>query len=143
MNLNTMNKRIREECVCVVCGKTFYPDKNVSGKYCSIKCYQIDKVKKKYQNYLKDDSRYNGRTNMSWVKPHILEEQNHRCDICGMIDIWNHKSIVFILDYIDGHANNNTRSNLRLICPNCDSQLETYKSKNKNSDRAYYHFHHR
>lgn len=34
-------------------------------------------------------------------------------------------------------------SRLRLICPNCDSQLDTYKSKNKNSDRIYYHNHHR
>lgn len=47
------------------------------------------------------------------------------------------------IDHINGHANNNTRTNLRLICPNCDSQLDTYKSKNKNSDRIYYHNHHR
>lgn len=25
-----------------------------------------------------------------------------------------------------------------MICPNCDSQLDTYKSKNKNSARAKY-----
>lgn len=37
----------------------------------------------------------------------------------------------------------NIRTNLRLVCPNCDSQLETYKSKNKNSDRIYHHIHHR
>lgn len=39
--------------------------------------------------------------------------------------------------HLDGHSNNNGRSNLRLICPNCDSQLETFKSKNKHSDRTY------
>jgi hypothetical protein len=50
---------------------------------------------------------------------------------------------VFILDHIDGKASNNRRDNLRCICPNCDSQLDTYKSKNKNSDRTYYHFNHR
>ena len=33
---------------------------------------------------------------------------------------------------------NINRDNLRLVCPNCDSQLDTYKSKNKNSDRAKY-----
>ena len=26
---------------------------------------------------------------------------------------------------------------LGCICPNCDSQLDTYKSKNKNSDKTY------
>lgn len=73
----------------------------------------------------------------------LLQEQEGKCDICGCSTIWNNKPLVFILDHIDGHANNNTRTNLRLICPNCDSQLDTYKSKNKNSDRIYYHNHHR
>lgn len=40
---------------------------------------------------------------------------------CKNPDIWNNKPLVFILDHIDGHANNNSRDNLRLICPNCDS----------------------
>ena len=40
--------------------------------------------------------------------------------------------------FIDG---DNVRSNLRLICPNCDSQLDTYKSKNKNGARSYYRYH--
>lgn len=46
--------------------------------------------------------------------------------------------LTFILDHIDGNADNNSRDNLRLICPNCDSQLSTYKSKNKNSARRKY-----
>ena len=54
-----------------------------------------------------------------------------------MQDTWNNKKINFILDHIDGNAANNDRSNMRLICPNCDSQLDTYKSKNKNSARNF------
>ena len=41
------------------------------------------------------------------------------------------------MDHVDGDASNSCRDNLRLICPNCDSQLETYKSKNKKSKRYY------
>jgi transcription initiation factor IIE alpha subunit len=43
---------------------------------------------------------------------------------------------VFVLDHINGDAARSDRDNLRLICPNCDSQLDTYKSKNKNSART-------
>lgn len=45
-----------------------------------------------------------------------------------------------ILDHIDGNAANNVRNNYRCVCPNCDSQLDTYKSKNKNGARHYYRY---
>ena len=69
------------------------------------------------------------------LKPHILKEQDNCCDICGVDNTWNGKPLNFVLDHIDGDAGNNLRINLRLICHNCDSQLDTYKSKNKNSAR--------
>ena len=73
-------------------------------------------------------------------KDDILEEQGGVCAICGMKPEWNGKELIFILDHIDGHASNNKRDNLRCICPNCDSQLDTYKSKNKFGDRYYYRY---
>lgn len=69
-------------------------------------------------------------------RDYILREQNGCCAMCSMPAIWNGKPLVFILDHIDGDAANSARENLRLVCPNCDSQLPTYKSKNKNSSRT-------
>lgn len=36
-----------------------------------------------------------------------------------------------ILDHVNGINNDNRIENLRFVCSNCDSQLHTYKSKNR------------
>ena len=36
-----------------------------------------------------------------------------------------------IIDHIDGDATNWSIDNIRLVCSNCDSQLPTYKFKNR------------
>ena len=69
------------------------------------------------------------------IRDYILEKQEHKCAICGMTDIWNNMPINFVLDHIDGDASNSCPNNVRLVCPNCDSQLPTFKSRNKNSAR--------
>ena len=66
----------------------------------------------------------------------LFQEQNGKCSICGIETFWNNKVLVFICDHIDGNSDNNKRNNLRMVCPNCDSQLPTYKSRNKNSKRT-------
>ena len=69
------------------------------------------------------------------IRQYISNRQDHKCAICGCEDVWNGKALTFILDHIDGNAAHSSSDNLRLICPNCDSQLDTYKSRNKNSAR--------
>ena len=64
-------------------------------------------------------------------KKRILHEQNNECTICGMKDTWQGKTLIFELDHIDGNNENNLRDNLRLVCPNCHSQTDTYCGRNK------------
>ena len=70
-------------------------------------------------------------------KKDIIEELNNVCAICGCSQEHNGKPLVFVLDHIDGDASNNRRENLRCLCPNCDSQLDTYKSKNKKRNELF------
>lgn len=69
-----------------------------------------------------------------------LLERNLRkdeCSVCGTLPIWNGLRLVLETDHIDGNRLNNTLENLRLICPNCHSQTDTYKARNKKTKKGY------
>lgn len=55
----------------------------------------------------------------------------NRCSLCGL-STWQEKDISLHLDHIDGNNRNNFLFNLRLLCPNCHSQTDTYCGRNKN-----------
>jgi hypothetical protein len=53
----------------------------------------------------------------------------NKCSICGLTD-WQKKPIVCRIDHINGKNNDYRISNLRIVCPNCDSQLPTFSGRN-------------
>ena len=65
------------------------------------------------------------------IKENLIE---YKCSICG-IDSWLGKEIKLHLDHIDGNSHNHLYENLRLLCPNCHSQTETYCGKNKKNKK--------
>lgn len=48
------------------------------------------------------------------------------CAICGQLPEWNGKPLVMVLDHINGVNNDNRLENLRLLCPHCNSQQDTF-----------------
>ena len=134
----TFNKGTMKSYTCKNCGKTHYSNQ----PFCSKDCCNEYHHKQRYKDFLEHPEKYNkANYQPSAFKQDILKEQDNKCAICGCSTEHNGKPLIFILDHIDGHASHNYRDNLRLICPNCDSQLDTYKSKNKNGERSYYRYH--
>ena len=119
---------------CIVCGKKLL--KNHKTEYCQEHLREHQK-QEKIENWLKTGTLGIGvdTTIRGTIRDYILQEQNQKCAICGIESYWNNQKLNFVLDHIDGDASNSNRTNLRLICPNCDSQLPTFKSRNKNSAR--------
>ena len=60
------------------------------------------------------------------IKEGIKEE---KCEVCGITE-WSDKKLSFELDHIDGNRTNHRLENIRIKCPNCHSQTETYRGKN-------------
>ena len=122
--------------LCKNCQKKIY---NTSRSGLCYDCYKQAENKKKIDRWLATGDTGCGvaTTLRNCIRDYIYNSQNNRCAICGIDRVWNNKVLNFILDHIDGNASNNHKNNLRLICPNCDSQLDTYKSKNKKSARNF------
>jgi hypothetical protein len=140
----TFNKGVTKygKGICLNCGKEFIVYANKQNKFCDNKCQGEYHHKLAYEEFLQgNESIMRANYSPKPFKDDILKEQGGVCAICSQLPIWNNKPLVFILDHIDGNAANNRRDNLRCICPNCDSQLDTYKSKNKNGARSYYRYH--
>jgi nitrate reductase cytochrome c-type subunit len=58
----------------------------------------------------------------------ILIEQNNCCLECGIKE-WRGNPISLELDHIDGNRKNETRNNLRYLCPNCHAQTPTWRGR--------------
>lgn len=111
---------------------------------------QYDSVRKHIERLSIDTSHwlgqahYKGRTfKMSSRKPlHELKSRgsvrrriivdgllDYECSVCKLSE-WLGKPLSLVLDHINGVADDHRLENLRFICPNCDSQSDTFAGRN-------------
>jgi hypothetical protein len=103
--------------------------KSSSKNYCSIKCQSDFKYNKRVEEWKSGIS-----APRNTIKKYLKQTFGDKCSVCG-INEWNNKKINLDLEHKDGNSDNNKPENLCLICPNCHSQTDTYKGKNKGNGR--------
>lgn len=79
---------------------------------------------KNYQRFL-DGLITDGKALKKW----LIATVGETCTLCGMLPEWNGNYLSLQVDHVDGNHKNNHPTNIRLVCPNCHSQTDTFSGK--------------
>ena len=97
--------------------------RSYASRYIEAKEY-LDSCKRIQTSKLKD----------KLIKEGLLE---YKCAICG-IHSWQNNPLTLQLHHLDGNSQNNSLSNLQLLCPNCHSQTDNYCGSANSTNTKYY-----
>lgn len=67
-------------------------------------------------------------------KKYLIELHNGKCQLCKLSS-WNDKPMPLVLDHISGNPYDNSLTNIRVICHNCNAQTPTFTGRNKGNGR--------
>lgn len=119
---------------CLICNKDLIKGQT---KFCCQEHFNQYKNQQNIQNWLAGkDEGWSGTGIKKFIRKYLLEQANYKCELCH----WGEKNpysglIPLEIHHKDGNYKNNTLENLQVLCPNCHSLTNTYKSMNQNSPR--------
>ena len=66
------------------------------------------------------------------IKRHLLKAGIivNRCDWCGLTE-WRGRPLSIQIDHVNGIRDDHRLENLRMLCPNCHSQTDTFAARNR------------
>ena len=73
-------------------------------------------------------------SNRDTLRRYLVRRDGWHCRLCGTTD-WRGKPLKLQVDHIDGDGGNDRPHNLRLLCPNCHSQTESWGNRNRGKGR--------
>lgn len=121
-------KDASENIRCLHCQITLEKKQN---KYCSLACSAKHRQAKQMDDWLKGIIK---KVENRVLRVYLSKLEGSLCSVCGISE-WNEKPIVLEVEHKDGNSEDDSRENVCLICPNCHSQTDTYKGKNKGKGR--------
>lgn len=131
--------------LCRVCSKPIPYTKRWSNVFCSSSCAATfnNKSHPKRMKQPKPPKRdltlerflLGEVSTRSTIRRLLIRIRGNRCAVCSLPGMWCDKSITLITDHIDGNPGNHLPDNVRLLCPNCNSQTFTFSGRNKGNGR--------
>lgn len=127
---------------CKSCGEPIAYVARFASIYCSRSCaaHENNKIPKRKKKVQVDKLDWITKTLVIFQQGKLIHRRAIRkcliattgnfCAICQQSGIWCDKPLTLIVDHIDGDAGNNMPTNLRLLCPNCNSQTPTFCGRN-------------
>lgn len=119
-NVKTLKARLKYECIDFNHIKLGIRS-NKNRKF-NVKLIPLENVLVENSDY----SRYSLKKRL--ISNNLLE---NKCQLCNQLPEWQNENLVMVLDHINGVSNDNRLENLRLLCPNCNSQTLTFSGRNK------------
>ena len=110
---------------CAYCGKENKWSARKTNKYCDNAC----QGKHRWETLTIPKIDAGCGADPITLKKYLVEKRGSSCEECGQVDSWNNKPLTMHLDHIDGNSDNNVVTNIRLLCPNCHTQTDTYGAK--------------
>jgi endogenous inhibitor of DNA gyrase (YacG/DUF329 family) len=106
---------------CKNCEKEFeYSPKSTFGLYCSNQCQGDFQVRQRFTK------------NKKWkhsMGVYLKKIRGNECEVCHITE-YNGLPLTMHIDHINGDRFDNRYENLKVLCPNCHSQTETFAWKN-------------
>lgn len=117
---------------CKYCDRTFEKSQSMGAhqKWCNLDTRpdfsgennpMFGKSNKGKNQWAKKDWENTPFDDLGWTSKRklLLKESNYSCSMCGFSQTRSDGTVILQIDHINGDRSNNSKENLRVLCPNC------------------------